>query len=124
MAAIRPTLQDMVDVMTRPAAILQLRLANERLLEPIAADIDLPRLTLVLEASFSCCQSRIANKSGTARELDELTATSAFHERERQFYRWLGRKAPNIFFVDAATAADEVVESALALLRSHLPDIP
>src|SRR5689334_20386645 len=33
-----PTLQNMVDVMTRPAAILQLRLANERLLEPIAAE--------------------------------------------------------------------------------------
>lgn len=95
-----------------------------KMLEPIAADIQVPRLTLVLEASFATCQSRIANKSGTARELDELTASNAFHERERQFYRWLGRKAPNVLFLDAETAAEEVAERALALLRTHLPDIP
>jgi thymidylate kinase len=93
-----------------------------KMLEPIAADINVPTLTLVLEASFATCQSRIANKSGTARELDELTATNAFHDRERQFYRWLGGKAPRILFVDAEATPEQVADDALGLIRTHLPD--
>jgi thymidylate kinase len=64
------------------------------MLQPIARQIQVPSLTIVLEASFATCQSRIANKSGTARALDELTATSTFHAREREFYHWLGQQTP------------------------------
>src|SRR5215469_6034355 len=34
------------------------------ILGPIAAQVQVPHLTLVLEASFATCQSRIANKTG------------------------------------------------------------
>src|SRR5271165_5710468 len=37
------------------------------MLQPVARHIEVPHLTLVLEASFVTCQSRIAQKSGTAR---------------------------------------------------------
>lgn len=94
------------------------------MLAPIAARIQAPHLTLVLEASFATCQSRIANKSGTDRVLDELTATSGFHERERQFYRWLSSQAPGILFLDADRgAADEVAEHALTLLKKELASL-
>src|SRR4029077_6601945 len=62
------------------------------MLQPIAPQVRVPDLTLVLEASFAACQSRIAKKTGTARALDELTATAVFHAKEREFYRWLGRR--------------------------------
>lgn len=91
------------------------------MLAPIAGQIRVPRLTLVLEAPFSTCQSRIANKAGTARELDELTASTVFHERERQFYRWLGAQASGVMFLDANDAgADELAERALSLVRGEL----
>jgi thymidylate kinase len=88
------------------------------MLQPVAGQIQIPPLTLVLEASFATCQSRISNKSGTARALDELTATSDFHHRERQFYRWLGTQSSSISFLDADQAnADQVAEKALSLIR-------
>ena len=62
------------------------------MLRPVAAQIHVPDLTLVLETDFETCQSRIARKSGVARLLDDLTATPAFHAREREFYRWLAAK--------------------------------
>lgn len=89
------------------------------MLAPIAAQVQVPHLTLVLEASFATCQSRIANKSGTARALDELTATAGFHQREQQFYRWLGSQTPAVSFLDVDRAgADQVAEHALAVLKT------
>ena len=94
------------------------------MLQPIARQIQVPHLTIVLEASFDTCQSRIANKSGTARALDELTATPAFHAREREFYHWLGRQTPTVTFIDADVAtADEVADRTMDLLRTRLPEI-
>ena len=90
------------------------------MLRPIAPLIQVPTLTLVLEASFATCQSRIAAKSGTARVLDELTATELFHAREREFYRWLGRHAPNIIFLDAEADAEAVANNAATLLKGML----
>jgi thymidylate kinase len=88
------------------------------MLRPIAAEIRAPDLTLVLEASFETCQTRISQKEGVARALDALTATQGFYNREREFYRWLGRQVPTVRFlnVDALTA-DEALAAALALVR-------
>ena len=92
------------------------------MLRPVAEQIQVPDLTCVLDASFATCQSRIAHKTGTARALDELTATSAFHAREQEFYRWLGRQIQSLVFltVDRASA-EEVAEKALALVREMAP---
>jgi thymidylate kinase len=88
------------------------------MLQPIASQIQVPNLTIVLEASFATCQSRIATKSGTARVLDELTATEVFHAREREFYTWLGRQNPTITFLDVdRSSADQVADKTLALLK-------
>ena len=91
------------------------------MLAPVAHLICLPQFTLVLEASFATCQARIANKTGTARALDELTATAAFHERERQFYRWVGQQSNTLGFLDTNHAnAAEVARRALEVIRSRL----
>ncbi|HWV98442.1 MAG TPA: deoxynucleoside kinase [Candidatus Acidoferrum sp.] len=88
---------------------------------PISTAVRVPDLTIVLEASFATCQSRIAKKAGTARALDELTATADFHSREREFYRWLARHTPNMVFLDAERGSpDEVADSALVLVREKL----
>ncbi|HWX21988.1 MAG TPA: deoxynucleoside kinase [Candidatus Binatia bacterium] len=88
------------------------------MLRPIAAEVRVPDLTIVLEASFATCQSRIARKTGPARALDGLTATAPFHAREQEFYRWLGRNRPEIVFLDANRRSPEkVAEMALALVR-------
>jgi thymidylate kinase len=92
------------------------------MLQPIANQIRVPNLTIVLEASFATCQSRIATKSGTARVLDELTATEVFHAREREFYAWLGRQNPTVTFLDADLSnANQVADTTLALLKNKLP---
>lgn len=92
------------------------------MLGPIAHHLLIPQLTIVLDASFETCQSRIAKKSGTARLLDELTATEAFHTRERQFYRWLGVQTETVTFLDADhSTAEEVAEKAIRLIR-HMFD--
>jgi thymidylate kinase len=91
------------------------------MLRPIAAEVHIPHLTIVLEASFSTCQSRIANKTGTARALDQLTATTDFHSRESGFYHWLAEQSSTIVFLDADRAgADEVAEKALGLIKSEI----
>ena len=88
------------------------------LLEPIARQIRVPQLTIVLEASFETCQSRIARKSGTARALDELTANPGFHERECRFYRWLAAQNKSVTFLDVnEPSIEEVAEQALNLVR-------
>ncbi len=93
------------------------------MLRPIAQHIQAPNLTLVLEASFATCQSRIANKSGTARALDELTATAAYHGREHEFYQWLGGQNPGVIFLNADfTTAEEVAEQAVDLLKAKVPN--
>jgi len=90
------------------------------MLGPIASQIRVPHLTLVLEASFATCQSRIAKKTGSARALDELTATAEFHDRERAFYRWLSGQAPGVIFMDAESSVQEVAAKAAALIKSKL----
>jgi thymidylate kinase len=92
------------------------------MLQPVAAQIQVPDLTLVLTASFETCQARIANKRGTARALDALTATIPFHTREQEFYRWLARQTPTVVLqeVDQHTA-DEVAEIVSKLLSERLP---
>jgi thymidylate kinase len=90
------------------------------MLRPVAAQIHVPDFTLVLEAGFETCQSRIARKSGAARLLDELTANSAFHAREQEFYRWLARQRSEIQFLDANGAGPEnIAERASALIRER-----
>jgi len=87
------------------------------MLRPIAAQVRVPDLTIVLEASFPTCQTRISQKKGVSRALDTLTATPDFHRREREFYRWLGPQLPAVRFLDvdnltvaeASAAALEVV---------------
>jgi thymidylate kinase len=86
------------------------------MLRPVAAQIRVPHLTLVLEASFTTCQSRIAKKTGTARALDELTANTTFHAREQGFYRWLSRERSEVRFLDV----DQVPPEAVALQARNL----
>jgi thymidylate kinase len=88
------------------------------MLRPVADQIHAPDFTLVLEASFETCQSRIAHKSGAARLLDELTATSAFHAREHGFYHWLAQQRPEVLFLHANDdGPEDVAERASALIR-------
>jgi thymidylate kinase len=90
------------------------------MLQPVAAQIQVPDFTIVLEASFETCQSRIARKSGAARLLDDLTATTAFHAREQEFYRWLARQRSEVVFLDANHDGPEnVAERASALIRQR-----
>jgi thymidylate kinase len=90
------------------------------MLRPVADQIHVPDLTLVLEARFETCQSRIARKSGTDRLLDELTAVPDFHEREQEFYRWLARQRSEVLFLDAnQTGPERLAERASALIRER-----
>ena len=92
------------------------------MLGPVAAQIRVPHLTLVLEASLTTCQSRIGKKAGTARALDELTANAAFHAREREFYHWLSRERSEVRFLDVDQAPPEVVaQEARKLIQKHAP---
>jgi thymidylate kinase len=92
------------------------------MLRPVAAEIQVPDLTIVLEATFETCQERIARKSGTARLLDNLTATPGFHAGEREFYRWLGRQRCSVIFLDVNDPnPDSVAERALQLIRERPP---
>jgi thymidylate kinase len=89
------------------------------MLRPIAPEIRVPDLTLVLDASFETCQIRISHKEGLSRALDALTATTCFHAREREFYRWLGCRLPTVRFLDVNTLTPaEGSAAALALVRS------
>ena len=91
------------------------------MIRPLAEHVRIPQITLVLEASFSTCQDRISNKTGTARALDQLTATAKFHAREREFYHWLGRQIPTVCFLETDRSnANEVAAKALAGLKSKL----
>jgi thymidylate kinase len=91
------------------------------MLRPVAGQIRVPDFTFVLEASFETCQARIARKSGTARRLDALTATLAFHEREQEFYHWLARQRSEVHFLDADQAGPEsVAKRASALIRERV----
>jgi thymidylate kinase len=89
------------------------------MLRPIAAQIQVPDLTLVLEANYETCQSRIANKSGTARVLDDLTANRTFHSREREFYQWLAGQRSEVLFLDVNQSSPEVVAERAAALISE-----
>jgi thymidylate kinase len=89
------------------------------MLRPIAQQIQLPDLTLVLEASFETCQSRIANKSGTARVLDDLKANRTFHSREREFYHWLAGQRSEVLFLDVNQSSPETIAEQAAALISE-----
>jgi len=90
------------------------------MVRPIATEVQGPHLTVVLEASFSTCQSRIAMKNPEARGLDELTATEISHAREREFYRWLAGQIPNVIFLDVDDdKPEEVARKAIAAFRTH-----
>jgi thymidylate kinase len=92
------------------------------MLRPVAGEVRVPSLTLVLEASLAACQTRIAQKTGAARALDALTATAPFHAREEDFYHWLGRQVPTVVFLDVERASPaEVLEKAAALIRQRVP---
>jgi thymidylate kinase len=94
------------------------------MLRPISAQVHIPNLTLVLEASFATCQARIARKTGTARALDELTANAQFHAKEAEFYQWLGRQSSSIVFLDAnGIEADQVAQKALALIQARISGV-
>ncbi|HEY3854461.1 MAG TPA: deoxynucleoside kinase [Verrucomicrobiae bacterium] len=91
------------------------------MLQPFAEKVRVPDLTLVLDASFETCQTRIAHKSGEARALDELTAVPDFHWREHEFYRWLSRERSEIMFIDANQfGSDAIAERASALIRERI----
>jgi thymidylate kinase len=95
------------------------------MLRPVAAEIQVPDLTLVLEATFETCQARIARKRGAARLLDNLTATPAFHQREREFYRWLARQRAGVIFLEVNDPnPDAVAERASKLIRAQQPRPP
>jgi thymidylate kinase len=90
------------------------------MLRPIAPQIHVPDFTLVLEAGFKTCQSRIARKTGAARLLDNLTATAAFHAREQEFYLWLARQRSEVLFLDANhDGTEKIVKRASALVRER-----
>lgn len=90
------------------------------MLKPLAGHIHVPDLTIVLEAEFKTCQSRIARKTGADRLLDELTAVPAFHGREKEFYLWLARRRSEVLFLDANKDRPEIItERAAALIRKH-----
>jgi len=94
------------------------------MLRPIAAQVQVPDLTLVLEADFETCQARIASKSGTARLLDDLTANAAFHAREKEFYRWLASQRSEVRFLESNQGGPEdIAERAAALIRERA-DVP
>jgi thymidylate kinase len=86
------------------------------MLRPVAAQIHVPDLTLVLDASFETCQSRIARKSGEARRLDDLTANAAFHAREQEFYRWLAQQRAEVRFLDANPTGPETIAGQASAL--------
>jgi thymidylate kinase len=87
------------------------------MLRPISANVQIPDLTLVLDADFNTCQSRINRKSGVDRMLDSLTANRAFHAREHAFYRWLASQRPEIRFISAADGPAQVFEAASKIIR-------
>jgi thymidylate kinase len=94
------------------------------MLRPVAPQVQTPNLTLVLDASFATCQTRIARKTGTARALDELTANAQFHAKEAEFYQWLGRESDSVAFLDVnEIGADQVAQNALALIQARIPAI-
>jgi thymidylate kinase len=90
------------------------------MVRPIAAEVRIPHLTIVLEASFETCQTRIAHKDPEARHLDQLTAQELFHAREREFYRWVSRQVSNFTFLNADQETPQAIaDKAAAALRLH-----
>lgn len=92
------------------------------LLRPVAREVRAPDLTIVLDASFGTCQTRIARKTGAARDLDALTATQAFHGREQEFYRWLSRERPEVAFVRTdGLGPQEVARRTWSIVEKRKP---
>ena len=90
------------------------------MIRPIAKELPVPHLALVLEASFATCQARIARKDTEASALDLLTASQLFHSREQEFYRWLSSQNPHVIFLNVDEEIPEAVtQKAIAALRLH-----
>lgn len=90
------------------------------MLQPIASVVQIPQLTVVLQASFPTCQARIARKAADARALDELTARTEFHAREQIFYQWLMSQAPVMEVVDVnEPTPEQVAAQVVALIHQH-----
>jgi len=90
------------------------------MLAPVAAEIQAPDLTVILEASFTICQSRISRKPSVARALDGLTANADFHAREREFYLWLGKRLPAVQFINVDDSTpQEVATRARAVIQKR-----
>jgi thymidylate kinase len=89
------------------------------MLEPIAKEIQVPDFTIILEASFATCQGRIAQKSGLALSLDQLTGNESFHQREHTFYRWLEKQVSGCLFLDVNhLTAEEAASRSEELIRN------
>ncbi len=87
------------------------------MIRPVASSISVPDLTLVLEASFETCLSRIARKDRASQALDQLTANARFHAREQVFYRWLARQTPTVQFLNVDRVdARQVAAQAKSLI--------
>lgn len=89
-----------------------------QVLRPMAPMIQIPDMTLVLDASFASCQERIARKTGIDRALDDLTGNARFHAREREFYRWLAARAPGVVTVNTE---DRSAEEVFHEVQSRIP---
>ena len=91
------------------------------MLRPVASRIQVPHLTLVLDADYATCQGRISRKAGVDRLLDDLTGHAAFHARERAFYQWLALQRPEVRWLDATPSDPEAVaDQAVACIQSCL----
>jgi len=93
------------------------------LLELAADRLEVPALTIVLEASLGACCGRIARKAGQQRQFDAAVgADDGFHRREREFYRWLASQGPRVEFLDAeSNDPEDVYRRAAEIIRKSFP---
>ncbi|MGA2064322.1 MAG: pyruvate kinase [Thermoguttaceae bacterium] len=93
------------------------------MLDSVADRLQVPDLTIVLEASPATCARRIARKTADERELDMAGgADEAFHRRERDFYHWLAAQGPKVAFLNTDDCQPEdVCRRAADLIRESFP---
>lgn len=96
------------------------------LVEQVADRVNVPALTIVLEASPATCRERMARKTGDERQFDDAgPADDAFARREREFYHWLAAQGPKVRFLDVNDRdAEDVFHRAAALIREEFPCCP
>ena len=93
------------------------------LLELVADRVNVPDLTIVLEASPATLARRVARKPADEQELDLAAgADEGFHRREREFYHWLATQGPKVAFLDTDDCEPEdVCRRAADLIRESFP---